>query len=198
MDWRTQRVRHHEATEHNGCITFHHVWGVGGGREARDGGDTCTHGADSLRYTQKLTILWSNYTPIKKKSCVSEVSLCWNLLVYVHVYLHASNMNLTFLLSLTSQAGMLRGEGQSILHSSQFSWYYHSFWASQVALVVKNLPANARDIREVGLIHGLGRSPGGGQGNPLQYSCLENPHGQRSLGGLRSIGHIELDTTDVT
>ena len=64
--------------------------------------------------------------------------------------------------------------------------------------MVKNLPANARDIREVGLIHGLGRSPGGGQGNPLQYSCLENPHGQRSLGGLQSIGHIELDTTEVT
>ena len=41
-------------------------------------------------------------------------------------------------------------------------------------LVVKNLPANAGDIREGGLI-GLGRSPGGEHGNPLQYSCLENP-----------------------
>ena len=47
--------------------------------------------------------------------------------------------------------------------------------ASQVALVVKNLPANAGDIREVGLIPGLGRSPGGGHGYPLQYSYLENP-----------------------
>ena len=47
--------------------------------------------------------------------------------------------------------------------------------ASQVALVVKNLPANAGDIRDVGLISGLGRSPGGGNGNLLQYSCLENP-----------------------
>ena len=43
--------------------------------------------------------------------------------------------------------------------------------ASQVELVVKNLPANAGDIRDEGLIPGLGRSPG----NPLQYSCLENP-----------------------
>ena len=101
---------------------------------------------------------------------MSEVSLCWNLLVYVHVYLYASNMNFTFLLGLTSQAGMLRGEGQSILHSSQFSWYYHSFWTSRVALVVKNLPANARDIIDTGLIPGLGRSPGSGHGNPLQYS----------------------------
>ena len=38
-----------------------------------------------------------------------------------------------------------------------------------------NLPANARDIRDAGLIPGLGRSPGEGNGNPLQYSCLENP-----------------------
>ena len=44
--------------------------------------------------------------------------------------------------------------------------------ASQVALVVKNPPANAGDM---GLIPGSGRSPGEGHGNPLQYSCLENP-----------------------
>ena len=42
-------------------------------------------------------------------------------------------------------------------------------------LVVKNLSANAGDIRDVGSIPGSGRSPGGGHGNPLQYSCLENP-----------------------
>ena len=41
--------------------------------------------------------------------------------------------------------------------------------------MVKNLPANAGNIRHTGLIAGLGRSPGGGDGNPLQYSCLENP-----------------------
>ena len=43
------------------------------------------------------------------------------------------------------------------------------------ALVVKNPPANAGDIRDVGLIPGLGRFPGGEHGNPLQYFCLENP-----------------------
>ena len=48
-------------------------------------------------------------------------------------------------------------------------------WASQVVLVVKNPPDNAGDIRDVGPIPGSGRSPGGGNGNPLQYSCLENP-----------------------
>ena len=41
--------------------------------------------------------------------------------------------------------------------------------------MVKNLPANAEDIRDVGLIPGSGRSPGEGHGNPPQYSCLENP-----------------------
>ena len=55
--------------------------------------------------------------------------------------------------------------------------YMHVFrvGASQVALVVKNPPANAGDIRELGSVPGLGRFLGGGHGNPLQYSCLENP-----------------------
>ena len=44
-----------------------------------------------------------------------------------------------------------------------------------MVLVVKNPPANAGDIRDTGSIPGLGRSPGRGHGNPLQYSCLENP-----------------------
>ena len=44
-----------------------------------------------------------------------------------------------------------------------------------MALVVKNPPANAGDIRDASLIHGSERFPGGGNGNPLQYSCLENP-----------------------
>ena len=48
-------------------------------------------------------------------------------------------------------------------------------WASQVALVVKNLPAITGDIRDMGSIPGLGRFPEEGHGNPLQHSCLENP-----------------------
>ena len=47
--------------------------------------------------------------------------------------------------------------------------------ASPVAWMIKNLPANAGDTRATGSILGLGRSPGGGHGNLLQYSCLENP-----------------------
>ena len=53
--------------------------------------------------------------------------------------------------------------------------YYTILWASQVALVLKNLPTNTGDIRVESSTHGSGRSPGGGHGNPLQYSCLENP-----------------------
>ena len=47
--------------------------------------------------------------------------------------------------------------------------------ASEVALVIKNPPANAGGTRDTGSIPGSGRSPGGGLGNPQQYSCLENP-----------------------
>ena len=59
--------------------------------------------------------------------------------------------------------------------------------ASQVALVVKNPPASARDVRDMGSIPGLGRSHGEGNGNPLQYSCLENTM-DRGAHRLQSIG----------
>ena len=59
---------------------------------------------------------------------------------------------------------------------------YHLFTASQVALMVKSPPANAGDKRH-SLIPGWGRSSGEEHGDPLKYSCLENPHGQRSLVG---------------
>ena len=54
----------------------------------------------------------------------------------------------------------------------------HKIWASQVALVVKNTPAYSEDIRDGSLISGLGKSPGGGHGNPPQYSHLEDPMGR--------------------
>ena len=67
-----------------------------------------------------------------------------------------------------------------------------------MAILVKNLPANAGDARGTGLIPSLGRSPGGGHGNPLQYSCLENP---MDRGAWRETVHgvgKELDVTEVT
>ena len=76
--------------------------------------------------------------------------------------------------------------------------------ASWVAIVVKNPPASAGDVRDVGCITGSGRSPGGGYGNPFQYSCLENPldrgdwratvHGvTKSWTGLKQLGaHTDI------
>ena len=55
-----------------------------------------------------------------------------------------------------------------------------------------------RTLRDLGSIPGLGSFPGGGHGNPLQYSCLENPHRQRSLEGYTPWGCTELDTTEAT
>ena len=60
--------------------------------------------------------------------------------------------------------------------------------ASQVALEVKNPQAIAGDIREVDSIPGLGRSPGGGHGNLLQYSCLKNSMDREEPGRLQSTG----------
>ena len=65
--------------------------------------------------------------------------------------------------------------------------------ASLVAQIVKNLPAKWGDL---GSIPELGRSPGGEHGNSLQYSCLENPHRQRSLAGCSLWGRIESDVTE--
>ena len=75
---------------------------------------------------------------------------------------------------------------------NEWNHYQNKEWdwdhsMSQVALVVKNLLANAGDIRDTGLIHGSGRSPGGGHGNPLQYYCLENPWTEEP-GGLQFMG----------
>ena len=55
---------------------------------------------------------------------------------------------------------------------------WHVLMGPPRGIVVKNLPANAGAARDLGSFHGLGRSPGGGHGNPLQYSCLENPMGR--------------------
>ena len=74
---------------------------------------------------------------------------------------------------------------------------YDDDWAYLVVLVVKNLPANAGDIRDMGSIPALGRSPGEVHGNPLQYSWLEKPWTVET-GGLQSTEVKESDTTEAT
>ena len=74
--------------------------------------------------------------------------------------------------------------------------YFFSLGCSdicQVVLVLKNPPANAGDVEDMSSIPGSGRSPGEGNGNPLQYSCLE-----RRLAAYSSWGHKESDTTEET
>ena len=66
-----------------------------------------------------------------------------------------------------------------------------------MVLVVKNISANAGNIRDMGSVPGLGRSPGRGYGNPLQYSCLENPM-DRGAWGATAHSVAKLDTTEVT
>ena len=67
-----------------------------------------------------------------------------------------------------------------------------NIWGFPSGLVIKNLPANAADARDMGSIPGLGRSPGGGNDNPLQYSCLGNPMDRKAC----LSGGEESDTTE--
>ena len=71
--------------------------------------------------------------------------------------------------------------------TTEMTWQQGQMRASQVVLVVKNPLASVGDIRAMDLIPGSGRSPGGGHGNPLQYSCLKNPWTEE-LERLLSIG----------
>ena len=76
--------------------------------------------------------------------------------------------------------------GKYILYIYIYLWVYMYTGASQVEIVVKN-PTNAEDTGDMGSIPGLGRSPGGGHGNPFQYSCLEN---SMDRGTWQTIVHI--------
>ena len=80
--------------------------------------------------------------------------------------------------------------------------HQHEIWKETPLLRIPGFPdgsggkESACNSGDLGSIPELGRSLGGGHGNPLQYSCLENPHGQRSLAGYSPWGHKESDRTD--
>ena len=97
----------------------------------------------------------------------------------------------------------LTKQGASLLECSirtQISWFIIFCWilCSQVLCLsgCSDSKASACNSRDLGSIPGLGRSPGEGNGNPLQYSCLENPQGLRSLVGYSPWRHKEPDTTE--
>ena len=81
---------------------------------------------------------------------------------------------------------------------SQFDKLHYCFFNAYLGfpggLLVKNLPANSGDAGDTGLIPGLERLPGRGNGNPLQYSCWEKSHGQRSMAGYSLWSCTESDT----
>ena len=95
-------------------------------------------------------------------------------------YVNSSLKTLTFIINLTIKVKFKAitekvSCGLKFLTFQQGQLLISKFQSSQVVLVVKNLPANAGDIIDMGSIPGSGRSPGGEHGNPFQYSCLENP-----------------------
>ena len=98
-----------------------------------------------------------------------------NAVFYLHLYVTLSRV--TLICHLTSRSHLWRYAVTEVRISDVWEnlWKVGIIGPSLVVQVVQNPPANAEDVRDAGLIPGLGRSPGGGHGNPLRYSCLENP-----------------------
>ena len=86
--------------------------------------------------------------------------------------------------------GLIPGSGSSPGEGMGYPLQYS--WAYVVAQMIKNLLA----MQETWFNSWVGKIPGGGHANPLQYSGLENPHGQRSLAGYSPWGHKESDRTE--
>ena len=85
-------------------------------------------------------------------------------------------------------------------HMKKLCYYTEKYFSPHpiLVLVVKNLPAKAGDIRDVGLIPGWGRSPREGNGNPLQFFCLENSMDRGAGEGCSPQGHKDSDKTETT
>ena len=121
---------------------------------------------------------------------LSMYLLCTLFLILLHqLYLRSPAIRFQRL----ETPGLTHPNRKSSMHSIiKWKWYRWN-WASLGGSDSKESACHARDL---GSVPGLGRSPGGGHGNPLQYSRLENPHGQRSLVGYSPWGHKESDTTE--
>ena len=108
----------------------------------------------------------------------------------------------TFTFTHTQMHKFVLGPGKSRVHGKLVSVPstsgQGSGGGSQVVLVVKNPPTNARDARDTGSMLGLGRSPGGGHGKRTPVLLSGGSHEQKSLAGYSPWGHKELDRTEVT
>ena len=112
--------------------------------------------------------------------CVLPFAIQWSESAIVYILFIPSILSLSLTLP---PSHLCRLSQKTRLNSLCYKAASHSIYftrvvytlASQVVLVVRNLPANTRDIKDTGLIPVLGRFPGGGHSNPFQYSCPENP-----------------------
>ena len=132
-------------------------------------------------------ILIQQFWLYKPSTALLHVETCsWHLysLINVGLWTHAS-CTLFLWNSLSPQFRVSLFSKDMLLLGSLFS-----------SLVASDGEESACNARDSGLITGLGRSPRGGLGNPLQYSCLENPRGQRILAGYSPWSHKESDTTE--
>jgi len=112
---------------------------------------------------------------------ISEVEGCWSQRQNAEACLGpGQSYEVVSLIALGLSCGKRKGIPHSVMDD-----LFKEGW--QMVLVVKNPSAKAGDTRDTGLISGLGRSPGGGHGTPLQDSCLENPM-DGVAGSLQSIG----------
>ena len=92
-----------------------------------------------------------------------------------------------------------RGEVEARSYREGSASEFPECFIDEHVLLLTGFPGGSEyacNAEDAGLIPGQGRSPGGGHGNPLQYPCLENPHGQRSLVGYSPWGHKKSDTTE--
>ena len=135
-----------------------------------------------------LMVLLSHFTSIHIVyfSMFINYSYCWYfclktvILELKVIYHHHCSDMLHLSIYLPSPTNFILSYGTALC------FYKHSQFSKtweQTKLKKKNPPTNVGDSRNMGSIPGLGRSPGGGHGNPLQYFSLENPHGQRTLVG---------------
>ena len=149
-----------------------------------------------------------------KKNQLNTLCLCIDVFKYLCIILLVLSIRLLFYLPLCYSSSDCSSSSRTFFSLCQLSLIWTVFqypiwlpllanfyagifiiWAPQVALGVKNPPANAGDIRDTGSIPGWGRSPGGGNGNPLQYFCPGNPTDRRTWRVVNPWSCKELDTT---
>ena len=138
----------------------------------------------SFSFQLKFYLHWNNPTHPNSNLSTYACKAPWSSLKHLpHLQFHFCAIFIFNTICLPRETESCRAQGLLLLAASYcpaqcltcYRHPIHLWGASQMGLVVKNPPANAGDIRDAGLILRLGGSLGGGHGNPLQYSCLENP-----------------------